>query len=102
MDKEPSLEFLFASSLGLGGAAFFLGRKNPLLAIPFALLLTAFFLLFHSEVSDPQVGPAIVAEAGTGYVRSGYAVLILGSVLTLAGVAEWLVRRFRGTSVEPH
>ncbi len=100
MDKELSFEFLVAASLGFGGAAFFLGRKNPLLAIPFALLLGAFFALFHSEVNDPQVGPQIVAEAGIGYVRYGYVFLTIGSVLSVAGVIEWIVKRFRKSGLK--
>lgn len=95
MDKELSFEFLVAASLGFGGAAFFLGRKNPLLAIPFAFLLCTCFAFFHSEVNDPQIGPQIVAEAGIGYVRYGYALLTTGFVLSVAGVLEWVVKRFR-------
>ena len=101
MDKEPSLEFLFAASLGLGGAAFFLGRKNPLLAIPFGLVLISLLALFHSEVTNPFVGPDIVREAGAGYVTFGYVWLSFGMLLTFGGVLEWTARRIFNRGDDP-
>jgi hypothetical protein len=56
----------------------------------------------HAELTDPYVGPAILQEAGRGYVVQSYLAMALSIVATMAGIAlgviEW--RKWRGTMDE--
>jgi hypothetical protein len=47
-----------------------------------------------SELHDPFVGPAILAEAGRGYFVQSYGAMILSFTLVLAGIlVGWNRRR---------
>jgi hypothetical protein len=77
MDKEPSLtqiwiEFGVLILLGIGLTL--LHRRLALLVLPF-IFLFAFGTL--DELQDPYVGPAILHEAGRGYVIQCYLAVIL-------------------------
>src|SRR5262245_38560418 len=80
MDKEPSLtqiwtEFAVLVLLGIGLTL--LHRRLVLLVLPF-IFLFAFGTL--DELQDPSVGPAILHEAGRGYVIQCYLAVILALV----------------------
>lgn len=93
MDKEPTLSFLIPAFLILGVGAFLTGRKRPIFAIPFVLLLAAVSLIFLDGVNDPALRENIIHEAGLSHVILGYVFLSIGALLAVGGVAEWIVRR---------
>jgi hypothetical protein len=81
MDKEPALATVWILGV-LGGLAGLLAlRVRWWLLIVTLPLPFLFFLAMLAEVSSPDVGPAIRAEAGNIYVVSVYA----GSILVLVG-----------------
>jgi hypothetical protein len=77
-DKEPSVGSLWAWALGFNVIALLLEVVRPrlgLLMIPVAALSG---WAGHMELSDPQVGPAILSELGPSYVNLSYASFALG------------------------
>jgi hypothetical protein len=100
MDKEPSLTFVWGIYLILGVSGFFLARKNPLLLlilIPFLLVALLISATVFSELDDPFVGPAIIREAGYGYVIQNYMAMFIGAVLPIAGAIAWALRKRKKT-----
>ncbi len=98
MDKHPSLPQLWGFCLILGVAGFFLARKNPLFLL-FILPFSFVFSLLHlSEINDLYIGPAIILEAGQGYIWQSYLAMFIGTVLPLAGVFAWFRRRIKPLS----
>jgi hypothetical protein len=96
-DKEPTLGALWAWALAFNVAALLLARVRPwlaLLVVPFSAFL-AFTVC--SELLDPYVGPAIVAELGKAYVWSGYASAVLSLIGPLAIAVAWNIQRRRST-----
>lgn len=95
MDKEPTLAGTCGWSL-IGGTLGFLGwRFRWWAGASVALLPATYFVALHSELSDPYVGPAIVAEAGLGYVVGSYCAAIVFVLMHAAGMWSAL----RGRSV---
>jgi hypothetical protein len=77
MDKEPSLTQIwteFGALILLGTGLTLLHRRLVLLLLPF-IFLFAFGTL--DELQAPDVGPAILLEAGRGYVVQRYLAVIL-------------------------
>ena len=94
-DKEPTLGTMWAWALALNVVAFLLEKARPrfgLLVVP----LSAFIAWgAHSELSDQFVGPAILNELGSDYVRSSYASVAVGLVGPILIVMLWEVLRRR-------
>ena len=93
MDKEPTLRFLWSYFVGFGAVGFLLGFVRwwfCAAVMPFIGLLS---LVHISELYDPFVGPAIVAEAGTGYVLQVYAAIVSGIGLPILGIAAAAIWR---------
>jgi hypothetical protein len=93
MDKEPTLVVTWAWAL-VGGALSLVGwRFRWWAGAALALLPAAYLAGLHFELADPYVGPAIVEEAGHGYVFWSYCAVAAFMVLNLAGL--WRVVRGR-------
>jgi hypothetical protein len=85
MDKEPSLALIWLVYLAIGTAGYRAVKARSWLLVPVLFLITgATWSLFH-DLADRYVGPAIIAEAGWGYlIVSGLAALV-AVALTAAG-----------------
>jgi len=95
MDKEPSAwEVLAWGAIG-GVLTYLAARYRPWLLL-LVLPLPVFFLFgVASEISDPFVGPAIIAEAGPSYIHFFSAAVVLIAVALLLGFALRLRSRAR-------
>jgi hypothetical protein len=92
MDKEPTLLAIWTWAL-FGGVLGALGwRFRWWAGAALAVLPAVYFIGRHFELSDPYLGPAIVAEAGRRYVLFSYGAV---AVFTLLHVAGWLLFRRR-------
>ena len=86
MDKEPSLIQVWTLFLTLGIGGFLLCRyRSGLMTIvlPAVILFAAGHFM---EMHDPFVGPAIVREAGQGYVTQSYIAMALAVALPFLGI----------------
>lgn len=86
MDKEPTLGFLWSYFLAIGTVGLVLATVRCWLSFCVLPLWALISLVHISELCDPFVGPAILAEAGEGYFLQSYAAMSLGLLLPLAGV----------------
>ena len=96
MDKEPTLGWVWASAVFFGCVGFWAWRRGPWLGVVAAALSWAFVWAFAVELNDPSVGPAILREAGNGYVGQVYLSLGLCGVLHLLGIAAHLMKKKPG------
>src|SRR5713101_5873469 len=85
MDKEPPLGLVLLLFLSIGGAGMVVGRRRPLLSVPFVAILLILGLAGFLELNDPFVGPAIREEGGFAYVWLSSSAILLGIVMPLAG-----------------
>jgi len=86
MDKEFS--FISIVFWGVAGSllAFFTARHKPVLLFMLLPIFGWFFAAHFSELTDPQVGSAMVEEAGWFYQMASWAspvLVLLGTVLGL-------------------
>jgi hypothetical protein len=72
MDKEPPLWALWSIALSLATGGFLLARRWRLGGWIAALIAAILASSVISELRDPYVGPAILAEAGPGYKIQAY------------------------------
>jgi len=90
MDKEPTIFFVWCIAIVLGVGGFFLSNYKYqfiVLVLPIALFI-AFGLL--REIHDEFVGPAILREAGVGYVIQNYlAILIMTSLPIIGAIRKY-------------
>ena len=92
MDKEPSLFSVWLWAVVCATGLFFIARFRPsflLVAVP---LLSFFFYVQLSEVTDPSVGPGMLREAGYIYIVSSWAAPILAVIGAILG---WWLRKQR-------
>ncbi len=93
MDKEPSIAEHWIWALAAGFLAI-LGWRWRWWA---GLLVTVVGVLaipgFYFELNDRFVGPAIRAEAGSGYVANYYASAVVWLALNAVAVYGWLLQR---------
>lgn len=99
MDKEPMLGSIWVWTAVASIVGYLLCRWRVWLvfiAFPLAILLPLGVIL---ELTDPDVGPAIVQEAGASYAVQAY---LAGAVLVVAHVSGMVarMRRRRKHSVE--
>jgi len=95
MDKEPSLPGIWIGTAVFGGVGLWSARRW---IWPGVLLLALEVLALagtHAELTDPQVGPAILREAGHGYVVQRYIGSGAGIAATAAGLVWGIMRRRR-------
>lgn len=83
MDKEPTLGHLWGVALVFGLAGFFAWRRHFSLGVIATLIALPFVWAFHWELMDPYVGPAILQEAGRGYVVQAYGAMLVCALLHL-------------------
>ena len=86
MDKEPSLSEVWLVALPAAIVSLIACRFSPwwtLLTVPIFLLYLASFI---NEVTDPFVGPAILAEAGWTYVAGCSIAFLFVAAAHAAGV----------------
>jgi hypothetical protein len=93
MDKEPTVVDLWTRALLLGLVGFFAWRRHLALGLIATLIAAAVVWGFHWELTDPYVGPAILREAGQGYVVQAYMAMLACAVLHLGGIAALMRRR---------
>src|SRR3989442_13511309 len=86
MTKEPTLRTVWGAALLLGLVGFAAARFRRWLVLP-ALAVIAFLAYAQlSELADPVAGPAIIQEAGRGYLIHSCAAVALAGVLSGLGV----------------
>lgn len=105
-DKEPPLPWIWFTGLVLGGIGFWSARRWLWPALPIIAYLAVDVLSAHEEITDRFVGPAIVEEAGRGYIVQSYLLPSLAIAATVVGlvwgIARWWRRRAgRGQSAAP-
>ena len=102
MDKEPPLPWIWFSSLVLGGIGFWSTRRWIWPAMPVIAYLALGIWAADGEIRDPYVGPAILEEAGRGYIVQSYLLPSLAIAATVAGLAWGITnRRRRGRGRHP-
>jgi hypothetical protein len=94
MDKEPPASEFWIRTVPfaiLGLLAWrYLPRVLALTAGSVSVLIGGVYLLLVlTEITDPFVGPAILEEAGWGYVLQYWGALFLFVVLEAIGVVAW-------------
>jgi hypothetical protein len=87
MDKEPTLTRIWTAGLLTGVLGFFAWRRHVVLGVPVSLVAVLLAWAVHSELADPYVGPAILAEAGRSYFVQAYGVMLMCAALHIAGAA---------------
>ncbi len=85
MDKELPLSFALLFFLSIGGAGMLMGRRRPLLCVPFFAIAFILGFIWLQELNDAFVGPAIREEGGLFYVVTSYAVILAGMAMPLLG-----------------
>jgi hypothetical protein len=85
MDKEPSLGAIWLTFLLLGALGY-LGSKNlPWLVAPALVAIAVATWVLLQDLLDPFVGPAMIVEAGWGYVILSGVAALAAAVMTIAG-----------------
>jgi hypothetical protein len=85
MDKEPVLALVLLFFLSIGGAGMVLGRRRPLLCVPFLAVVVVMGYLGLLELNDEFVGPSIRREGGLLYVGLFYFAILAGTAMPLVG-----------------
>ena len=81
MDKEPTVAEMWLWAIGSGALAFLVWRWRWWLGAVFSFVAVSAMFSQYQEINDPFVGPAIIAEAGTGYVTQFYLSTAIGCLL---------------------
>lgn len=89
MDKEPTIEQIWMRAALFAGIGFLLCRLFGWLW-PLTMLYSSALV---ESVTDDHVGPAILSEAGLGYVIQAWAAFALASIIQAIGA--WLYFRAR-------
>ena len=87
IDKQPTLPMIWGAAVLLGGAGYVFARIRRWLVLPILALIAIAAWTVFSELLDPQVGPAIVQDAGFWYVGQVCAAVALAIVLCVVGLA---------------
>src|SRR2546426_5934555 len=86
MDKEPALRMVWGAALLLGLVGFLAARFRRWLALP-ALGVIGFLAYWQfSELADSAVGPAIIQEAGRGYLIQSCAAVAVAVLISVLGL----------------
>ncbi len=83
MDKVPALAVILLFFLSIGGAGLVMGRRHPLLCLPFLTIVVTIGYLGLLELND--IGPSIRAEGGFAYVGLSYFAILAGVIMPVVG-----------------
>jgi len=86
MDKEPTLRAIWGAAVLLGFVGFAAARFRRWLVLPALILIAIVAWSRLGELADPIVGPAIVREAGRGYLIQSCAAVALAVILSVLGL----------------
>ncbi len=86
MDKEPSLRAIWGAAILLGLVGYLATRFRRWLVLPALALVAIAAWTQLGELLDPQVGPAIMNEAGQWYVAQAGAAIALALILCVLGL----------------
>ena len=86
MDKEPSLRAIWGAAVLLGVMGYVATRFRRWLVLPALALVGLAAWMELGELLDPQVGPAIMREAGMWYVAQAGAAVALAVILCVLGL----------------
>ena len=86
MDKEPTLLAIWAASLVLGLLGFAAVRFRRWLVLPVLAVIAFVAWSQLGELADPFVGPAIIQEAGRGYLIQSCAAVALAVIISVLGL----------------
>jgi len=87
MDKQPSLRVIWGGAAALGLVGYVAARFRRWLVLPALALIAVAAWTQLGDLLDPQVGPAIMQEAGLWYVAQAGAAAALAVILCVAGLA---------------
>jgi hypothetical protein len=96
-DKMPSITRIWVQGAIVGGIGFLLARYRIWAGLIFGLVTLFFCSSTYGLITDPYVGPAIIAEQGKSYLFSVYGSIIMMSVPLIVG----LYIRFRRPTKKP-
>jgi|SRR6266850_6076634 len=86
MDREPSLRAIWGAAILLGLVGYLATRFRRWLVLPALALVAIAAWTQLGELLDPQVGPAIMNEAGQWYVAQAGAAIALALILCVLGL----------------
>lgn len=86
MDKEPSLRVIWGAALLLGVVGYLATRFRRWLVIPALAMVGVVAWTELGGLLDPQVGTAIMQEAGVWYVAQAGGAIALAVILCVVGL----------------
>jgi len=86
VNNEPSLRAIWGAAVLLGGVGFVATRFRRWLVLPALALVGLAAWTQLGELLDPQVGPAIVREAGMWYVAQAGGAVAMAVILCVLGL----------------
>ena len=86
MDKAPTLRAIWGAAVLLGVVGYVAARFRRWLVLPALALVGLATWTELGELLDPQVGPAIMREAGMWYVAQAGAAVALAVILCVLGL----------------
>ena len=86
MDKEPGLRTVWGAALLLGLVGFVAARFRRWLVLPALAVIGVLAYWQLSALAGPAVGPAIMQEAGRGYLIQSCAAVAVAVLLSVLGV----------------
>ena len=87
MDKEPTLLTVWGAAVSLGLVGYVAARFRRWLVLPVLAVIALLAWSQLGELADPFVGPAIIQEAGRGYLIQSCAAVALAVILSVLGLA---------------
>src|SRR6266853_6684027 len=87
MGKQPSLRVIWGGAAALGLVGYVAGRFRRWLVLPALALIAVAAWTQLGDLLDPQVGPAIMQQAGRWYVGQAGAAVALAVILSVLGLA---------------
>jgi hypothetical protein len=86
INKEPSIRTVWGAALVLGLVGFVAARFRRWLVLPTIAVIGFLAYWQLSELADPTVGPAIIQEAGRGYLIQSCVAVAVAVLLSVLGL----------------